>query len=115
MLIYTIIFWYFSALAAGGLTLAGVRSLGVSLPSWVGAAHGLGGLLGVGGLFIANLLHADSIEMRMWWALVVVLAGLLGGLLLFRVLFPRAAPLWLMLGHGSVAAVGLYLLYGATF
>ena len=85
------------------------------VPSFFAPAHGIGALAAIALLFIANLRLGDATPANAWWALGVLTAGLIGGLLFFRVLFKQSAPLWLIAGHGSVAAVGLYLLYGVAF
>ncbi|QQD19138.1 hypothetical protein I6N98_04595 [Spongiibacter nanhainus] len=112
---YVILFWVFASLAAGGLLIGLCYTTRVSLPSWLGAAHGMAGLFAVGAFFIVNLLHAPQAGVLAWWSLGAFAAGVVGGLLLFRVLFPGKAPIWSMMMHGSVAAVGLYLLYAVAF
>lgn len=109
-----IAFLFLAAIAAGGLTIAALIVAKVKLPAFFGPAHGLGGLAAVGLLFAANLL-GDATPDRAWWALVVFTGGLVGGLLFFRVLFKNAAPLYLIAGHGSVAVLGLWLLYPVAF
>lgn len=109
-----IAFILFAAIAAGGLTMAGMIVAKMSIPSFMGAGHGLGGLAALGVLFAANLKGGDATPALAWWALVVFLGGLIGGLLFFRVLF-KNAPLGLVAAHGSVGAVGLFLLYGPAF
>lgn len=109
-----IAFLFFAAIAAGGLGLAGMIVAKMKIPAFFGPAHGLGGLAATALLFVANLL-GDATPDRAWWALVVFTAGLVGGLLFFRVLFKNAAPLYLIAGHGSVAVLGLWLLYPVAF
>lgn len=109
-----IAFLFFAAIASGGLLMAGMIVGKMKIPSFVGPAHGLGGLAAVALLFAANLLGEGTPD-RAWWALVVFTAGLVGGLLFFRVLFRNAAPLYLVAGHGSAAALGLWLLYPVAF
>jgi len=108
-----IAFWWMAAIAAGGLGLTLLVALKLRFPSWIGAAHGLGGLAGLALLFTANLRAADTLPDLAWWSLGVFTAGFFGGLLLFRVLFKDRATLPLALMHGSVGSLGLYLLYGA--
>lgn len=108
-------FLFFAAIAAGGLLMAGLVLAKVKIPSLIPPAHGLGGLAALAFLFWVNLQGGDATPDRAWWALVVFAAGFVGGLLFFRVLFKKSAPLYLIAGHGSVAAVGLYLLYGVSF
>lgn len=107
-------FLFFGAIAAGGILMT-VMILGkVKIPSFLGPAHGLGGLAAIALLFYVNL-QGDATPDRAWWALGVFTAGFVGGVLFFRVLFKNAAPLFLVLGHGSVAVLGLWLLYPVAF
>ena len=110
-----IAFLFFAAIAAGGLLMAGLILAKVKVPSIIPPAHGLGGLAALAFLFWVNLQGGDATPDRAWWALVVFAGGFVGGLLFFRVLFKKSAPLYLIAGHGSVAAVGLYLLYGVAY
>lgn len=110
-----IAFLLFAAIAAGGLLMTFMIAAKLRIPSFIGVAHGLGALAALGLLFAANLRGGDSTAPMAWWALIVFLAGFTGGMLLFRVLFKDKAPLPLALMHGSIGAVGLYLLYGAAF
>lgn len=109
-----IAFLLFAAIAAGGLGMAALIAFKLRFPAFLGAAHGLGGLAALALLFAANLMNPDAPE-RAWWALGVLTAGLVGGLIFFRVLFRDHAPLWLVAGHGSVALFGLWLLYPVVF
>lgn len=109
-----IAFLLFAAIAAGGL-LMGAMILGkLRIPAFLGPAHGLGGLVALAVLAAANL-QGEATPERAWWALGVFAAGFVGGLLFFRVLFKQSAPLILVAGHGSVAALGLFLLLGVAF
>lgn len=109
-----IAFALFAAIAAGGLCMLAMIVAKIRLPSFFAPAHGLGGLGALAVLFAANL-TGEATPALAWWALGVFSAGLVGGLLLFRVLFKNGAPLFLIAGHGSVAVLGLYLLYGVAF
>ena len=108
-------FLFFAAIAAGGVLMALMILFKAKVPSFFPPAHGIGGLAALALLFFANLRLGEATPTNAWWALGVLTAGLIGGLLFFRVLFNQSAPLWLIAGHGSVAGVGLYLLYGAAF
>jgi hypothetical protein len=114
MTLHQIAFIAFAAIAAGGLTMAAMIAAKIRIPSFMGPGHGLGGLAAIAILFAANLLGGAATPAAAWWALVVFVGGLIGGLLLFRVLFKNKAPLALVAVHGSIGAVGLYLLYGVT-
>jgi len=110
-----IAFLFFAAIAAGGLLMAGMILAKIKIPSFIPIGHGLGGLAALGFLFWVNLQGGDATPDLAWWALVVFAGGFVGGLLFFRVLFKQSAPLFVIAGHGSVAALGLYLLYGVAF
>lgn len=109
-----IAFVLFAAIAAGGLLLAGLIAAKAPFPGFFGPAHGIGALVALAVLLYANI-TGDATPDRAWWAFGVFAAGLVGGFTLFRVLFRKRAPLWMIAGHGSLGAVGLYLLYGAAF
>ncbi|WP_420467714.1 hypothetical protein [Panacagrimonas sp.] len=110
-----IAFLTLAAVAAGGVLMTALIVASKPIPAFLGPAHGLAALAAVGVLFAVNLSLGDTTPVLAWWALGVFVAGLVGGLLLFRVLFKDKAPLALALAHGSVGALGLYLLYGAAF
>lgn len=110
-----IAFVLFAAIAAGGLGMGVMIAAKARIPAYMGVGHGLGGLAALAVLFAANLQGGDATPVLAWWALVVFLAGFTGGMLLFRVLFKDRAPLALVAVHGSIGAIGLYLLYGAAF
>ncbi|WP_043769858.1 hypothetical protein [Algiphilus aromaticivorans] len=110
-----ICFWVFAAIATGGAGLTALMATGVTIPGWLGTAHGMAALAGLALLFGVNLGLGDALPALAWWALVVFIGGFVGGMLFFRVLMPGRAPVWLALGHGSVGVLGLCLLYLATF
>jgi hypothetical protein len=103
-------FWWLAAVAAGGGLMAVQIALKRPIPSWMGSGHGLAALAGLVLLFVANLRGEDQTPPTAWWALGLFTAGMVGGLILFRVLFPQRAPLGLAVLHGSLGAVGLILL-----
>jgi hypothetical protein len=107
-------FLVFAAVALGGLSMGGLILARLKLPRGLGPLHGLGGLAGTGLLLAANLQHAAAAP-RAWLALGVFAAGLAGGVLFFAILFRQRTPLFLIAGHGSLALVGLYLLYPLAF
>lgn len=109
-----IAFVLFAAAAAGGLLMVGMIIAKIQIPSFLGPVHGLTALGALATLLVANLQGEATLE-RAWWALGVFAAGLIGGVLFFRVLFPRSAPLFLIAGHGSLAALGLFLLFPVAF
>jgi hypothetical protein len=115
MSLLQIAFLVLAVIASGGVLMAAMILFKLKLPSFFPPSHGIGALAALALLFVANLQYGDALPSGAWWALGVLTAGLIGGLLFFRVLFKQSAPLWLIAGHGSVAALGLYLLYGAAF
>lgn len=108
-------FCLFAAVAAGGILMTALIIARVRIPAFLGPAHGLGGLAALLFLFGTNLHGGDATPALAWWALGVFFAGFVGGLLLFRVLFKDRAPLPLAALHGSIGAVGLYLLGVSAF
>ncbi|WP_152551457.1 hypothetical protein [Polycyclovorans algicola] len=111
---WMVMFWWFLAVAAGGSLMVGMIATKRPIPRAISMGHGLFALVAVGALFTVNLWGEAQTPELAWWAFGVLTAGLIGGLLFFRVLFKDKAPLWLALGHGSVGVVGLVLLYNAA-
>jgi hypothetical protein len=105
----------FAAGAAGGVLFTVLTALRLPYPRWFGAGHGLLGLAAVGVLAYAVFRGAEPVPQHATWALAVLTAAMLGGVTLFRVIKPRHGRVWLAMGHGSLALVGLYLLYSAAF
>ncbi|AXQ31089.1 hypothetical protein D0B54_21470 [Solimonas sp. K1W22B-7] len=101
----------FVAVASGGLLLASLIALKKRIPAFLATAHGLGGLAALALLFTAALRGQEATPALTWWALVVLLSGFVGGMLLFRVVFRHRATLPLAALHGGIGAVGIYLLY----
>ena len=104
----------FAAVASGGLLMCGLIAAKRGIPAFLSAGHGLAGLACLGLLLAANLQGGDATPALAWWALAVFTGGMIGGLVLFRVLFKHKAPLWLAAVHGSVGALGLWLLFPVT-
>jgi hypothetical protein len=117
MTLLQIAFSILAAGACGGVFFTTLLLLKIRYPAWFGIGHGLLGLLGVA-VLTGSLLQAPP-EMasatRAWWALGAFTAGLLGGVVLFRLLFPKRRPLVLALLHGGFAVAGLVLLYPVAF
>ena len=115
MSLLQIAFIFFALIAAGGLLMAGLIAGKIGIPPWLGPVHGLGALAALGVLLAAVLKTPDAPQ-HAWWALYVFGAGFTGGVFLFRVLFRNRVPMLAMVAaHGSLGAIGLYLLYGAAF
>jgi hypothetical protein len=113
MSLIQIAFLMLAAGACGGVLFTVLIAMGVRYPSWFGAGHGLLGLAALGVLGFA--LTQTALPVRGWWAFGVFAAGLIGGLTLFRMIFPDRRPIAAALLHGSLALVGLYLLYPVAF
>lgn len=114
MSLIQISFFFFAAIAAGGVLMLALIAAKKNFPGILPIGHGVGGLAAIA--FLAYvLLQMEPAPERGWWALGVFAAGFAGGVLFFRVIFKNSAPLILAIGHGSVGAVGLYLLYGVAF
>lgn len=109
-----IAFVIFALVAAGGVTMALMIAAKKPIPSFMPPGHGLAGLVALAVLLAANLIGPDTTE-RAWWAFGVFAAGFSGAALLFRVIFKNKPPLLMVAGHGSIGAIGLYLLYGVAF
>ena len=114
MLVWDYLFWLAAAVGLGGAGLGLSRMLPLKLPRFMRTVHGMAALFLTGAVFIANLVHENATPTVAWWALAVFAAGLVGGLLFFRVLGRGRPPLWLILGHGSLGLSGVYLLYLAS-
>jgi hypothetical protein len=115
MSLFQMAFWALAAIAAGGVLMTALIAAKVRFPSFLGLGHGLGAIAATGLLFVANLRGEAETPALAWWALAVFTTGIVGGLVLFRVLFRDNATLPLALMHGSLGALGLYLLYQASF
>lgn len=105
----------FAAGACGGVLFVVLGRLNVRYPRWFGAGHGLLGLAACGVLAQAVLMAPDPLPPEATWSLGVLVAALLGGLTLFRLLSVQRGRLLLAVGHGGLALLGLYLLYGVAY
>lgn len=115
MTLLQIAFYMFAAGACGGVSFTILTALKRPYPRWFAAGHGLLGLSALLLLAYAVFLAAQPVPPQATGALAVLAAALLGGELLFRLMSPRRGRVWLAIGHGSLALVGLYLLYRAAF
>jgi hypothetical protein len=111
-----IAFLMLAAGACGGALFIVLLTMRIRYPTWFGAGHGLLGLAAIGLLGFA-LWQSSTMKTlpQAWWAFGVLAAALLGGVTLFRLLFPERRPIWLALMHGAVALLGLFLLYPIAF
>lgn len=110
--------WAFLALAAGasgGLLFVVLLTTGTRYPSWFGAGHGVLGLLGLALMGFALYGQGTALPARASWGFAVVTAALLGGATFFRLIHRDRRPLPLALAHGTLALVGLVLLYPIAF
>jgi len=115
MLPYFYLFLYFASISLAGVSIAVMRLIKLRLPTWIGAVHGLAALFGLAAFFIVNLKFGAQGGTYVWWSLGVFSLGLIGGLIFFRVLFTKGAPIWTYVGHGAAAIAGLSLLYFPAF
>jgi predicted membrane channel-forming protein YqfA (hemolysin III family) len=104
--------------ALGGLAMVALRvSKNQNPPTALAMGHGVIAAAGLITLIYAVFVSAvDAPEMAKWSVGVFVVAAL-GGLGMFTLfhLRGRLLPVWMMLGHGAIAAVGLVLLLLAIF
>lgn len=108
--------WFlFAAGACGGATFVVMSVMRTSYPRWFAAGHGLLGLTASAFLAVAVLKEGGSASPQATWALGLLVAGLLGGAVLFGWLKVRRGRVWLALGHGALGLIGLYLLFGPAF
>jgi hypothetical protein len=110
-----IAFLVLATAAGSGLLFAALIALKLHYPRWFGAGHGLLALSGLGVLAYAASQSPDAVIARVWWALALFASVALGGVTLFRGLFPSRRPPLLVLLHGDLAAAGLFLLYPHAF
>lgn len=103
----TIAFGILALVAAGGVLMLAIAASGHKIPKPLGILHGLGALFGVA--LVWGGLGLD----KGFWAGAVLTAALIGGAVLFKVIFKGKRPLVFVIGHGALAGVGLYLLYNA--
>lgn len=97
--------------AAGGLVAAGFRFSGrPHPPSFIAMVHGL--LAAAGLTLVLYLAVVRGLPESAWIGLLALLVAVLGGLVLNLGYHWRNKPLpvWLVLVHAAVAAVGLVLL-----
>jgi hypothetical protein len=104
---------WFVLVGSGGILMALSKVIRVRLPSWLRIVHGLAGLVGLVALFMVNY-HAASTPIVAWLAWGLLTGGLLGGLVLFGILYRGKAPAWAILVHGSAGIAGMALLYAAS-
>lgn len=97
--------------AAGGLLIAGIRFSGrPHPPSWLAMLHGL--LAGSGLTLLIYAAVVAGLPGSAWAGLVLLAAAALGGLVLNLGYHWRNLPLpiWLVLVHAAVAAIGFVVL-----
>lgn len=97
--------------ALGGVLAAGIRFAGRRHPpTWLAMLHGL--LASAGLTLVLYVAVVQGLPGNGWIGLVALLAAVLGGLVLNLGYHwkDRPLPVWLVLGHAVIAAVGLALL-----
>jgi hypothetical protein len=104
--------------ALGGVTMVALRvSKNQNPPTALAVGHGVIAAAGLITLiytvFTATVTAPDMAK----WAIGVFVVAALGGVGMFTLfhLRGRLLPVWMMLGHGAVAAAGLALLLWAIF
>ena len=101
----------FALTGAGGLLIAAIRFSGrPHPPSWLAMLHGL---LASGGLtLLLYATFAAGLPGAAWLGLLLLAGAALGGLVLNLGYHWKGLPLpiWLVLGHGATAVVGLVVL-----
>jgi len=108
-------FWIFVAGAAGGGVLLALALMGRRPPAWSGPAHGLVGAAALATLGL-GLARADELFLlRQAGATAALVATLAAGLFVSRLHFPGREPLLMAIVHGSLAVLGLVLLYRIAF
>jgi len=108
-------FAMFAAAASGGLLFTALISFRKHYPRALAAGHGL---IGVSAWAVLGYALSESpapVTAAGWWAIGVLGAAGCGGGLLFRVLRLKGRRLSLALMHGSLALLGLVLLYQFVF
>ncbi len=108
-------FYIFMTIALGGIVMTGFILAEKKIPAFLGPLHGLGGLVGLGTLLLANLRGPSEAPERAWWALAIFATGFIGGVVFFRVLYRESAPVVLVAGHAMLALIGLATLYPFAF
>jgi hypothetical protein len=104
---------WFIAVGSGGVLLALRKVIGFNLPGWLRIVHGLAGLAGLVALFEVNH-HATPTSILAWLAWGLLTGGLIGGFVLFGIVFRGKAPTWAILAHGGAGVAGMALLYFAS-
>jgi hypothetical protein len=103
-------FMFFAA-ASGGLLFTLLIGLRKRYPRALPTGHGILGLGALVLLYFELSRSATPVSANGLWAAGALSATWFGGFFLFRVLRPAGRRLTLALMHGSLALLGLYLLY----
>ncbi|MCP4059562.1 MAG: hypothetical protein GY738_20115 [Pseudoalteromonas sp.] len=110
-------FWMLVAAAAGGLFFGLLSVMKVRYPSWFGLGHGALGLAGLMTLGYALYGAPPNVPLPrpVIYAFWLLSFSFFGGAVLFGMLFRQSKPLWAIVGHGSLAIVGLIVLFFAAY
>ncbi|MBE0595708.1 MAG: hypothetical protein IH614_00400 [Desulfuromonadales bacterium] len=104
----------FLIVAAGGLTMAGMKFSGKTIPAPLALGHGLLALVAV--IFLFFSVFTNGVGTTLVTAKVFLLITALVGLVLFSFRAgKRSPPFRLILVHGTLAAIGITLLLVAFF
>jgi predicted membrane channel-forming protein YqfA (hemolysin III family) len=109
---------FFVLAALGGLTMVGLRlSKKQNPPTFLAIGHGLIAAAGLITLIYTVFTTTSPVPQTAHWAIGVFVVAALGGLGMFTLyhLRGRLLPVWMMLGHGAVAATGLVVLLLAIY
>jgi hypothetical protein len=106
-------FLLFALVAFGGFLMTGCIAAKKRIPTLVHLGHGFLAMSGLGVLLMTNLCQPHT-PPQAWWALGVFGFGFVCGITFFQVLFVGRPTVLLALMHGSLGAVGLYLLYSVA-
>jgi predicted membrane channel-forming protein YqfA (hemolysin III family) len=108
----------FAIAALGGLAMVAYRvSKNENPPLVLAVGHGAIAAAGLVTLIYHWSTSTASIPQMAQWAICFFVAAALGGLAMFTLfhLRKKLLPVWMMLGHASVAVVGLVLLLSAIY
>lgn len=116
MTLQKISLYMFALAASGGLLFTLLIALQKHYPRLMATGHGFLGMSALVVLGYAASTSKTPVPASVWLAIGVLGAAWTGGALLFRALRPKQARrLLVALMHGSLALLGIFLLYRATF
>jgi hypothetical protein len=108
----------FAIAALGGLAMVAIRvSKNANPPTALAVGHGVIAAAGLVTLLYHVFTTTGTVPQMVHWAIGAFVVAALGGLGLFTLfhLRNRLLPIWMILGHGAIAATGLVLLLLAIY